>query len=144
MRGWTRRHPASPIHSVSVQNIGLDTTSIPTTDFLNYWFSSSFSMLFEACVHKALSTAETQPPLRFKCSWKMLMLKRGTDHRGKMIGQQNQPGLVLTSKGGISSDFGVRQAKRLYISQNQIAKCFEVLFFPMSTKNKGVVHLQSE
>lgn len=117
---------ACHIHPVLVQNIGLDSTSIPTTDFLNYCFLSSFSKLFEACVHKALSTAETQPPLRFKCSWKMLMLKRATDHRGKMIGQQNQPGLVFTSKGRISPDFGGSEAKRLYISQNQIAKCFEV------------------
>lgn len=120
---WTQH---GPIHTVLVQDTGLASTSVPSTDFLNYWFPSSFSKLFEACVHKALSTAESQPPLRFKCSWKMLMLKRATDHRGKMSGQQNQPGLILISKGRISSDFGGREAKRLYISQNQIAKCFEV------------------
>lgn len=75
----------------------------------------------------------------------MLMLKRETDHRGKMTGYQNQPGQKLTSKGGISSDLGGRQAKRLHIAQHQIAKCFEVVFFfPMSTRNKGVVYLQSE
>lgn len=119
------QHP--PIHTVLVQNIGL--VCSPSADF---WTTVSFSLFLSCLRHMSVKHFAQQGPTH---DWAlseigMLTLKRGTYDRDKITGEQNQQSLVSTNKGGISSAYEGRQANRLYMSQNQIAKFFEVFLFP--------------
>lgn len=58
----------------------------------------------------------------------MLILKEEQATEAKSL--DLMPSLVFTNKRGISSAYGGTQAKRLYISQKQKAKLFEVFSFP--------------